>query len=263
MSNQQNFSGNDFERMEAYDASVLNCYAFRRGSDMVEGHSLALGNMVSGFPFDIEGILFRNSEAAYITGMFSEGTDKHLELQEALIANDNGFMAKKRIAKPHKAMKRTDWLEFNVQWMLYVVWCKVVSNASFRQILMALPSNAVIIEDSTFQTGNTADFWGTKNKIQRQLTREYKRELIAKGLSKVAIKTACDKKRLGKWRKQGIFEGRNVMGKILMACREALITGAVPYIDVEMLKSKRINLCGKVLDFSNIPSVENSYNIAC
>lgn len=263
MSNQQIFCGYDFDRVEAYDASVLNCYAFRCGSDMVEGHSLALGNMVSGFPFDIEGVLFRNSEAAYIAGMFSGGTDKHLELQEDLIANDNGFMAKKRIAKLHKGNKRADWLEFNVQWMLYVVWCKVVGNATFRQMLMALPSDAVIIEDSTFQTGNTADFWGTKNKIQRQLTREYKRELTSKGLGKIAIKTACDMKRLGEWRKQGIFEGRNVMGKILMACREALMTVAVPHIDVEMLRSKRINLCGKVLDFSNIPSVEDSYNITC
>lgn len=263
MSNQQKFSGYDFDRVEAYDASMLNCYAFRRASDMVDGNSLALGNMVSGFPFDIEDVLFRNSEAAYIAGMFSQGTDKHLEMQEALIANDNGFMAKKRIAKPHTAIKRADWLEFNVQWMLYVVWCKVVGNASFRQLLMALPSDAVIIEDSTFQAGTTADLWGTKNEIQRKLTREYKRELISKGLGKVAIKTACDKKRLGEWRKQGVFVGRNVMGKILMACREALITGAVPHIDVEMLKRKRINICGKVLDFSNIPSVEDSYSIAC
>lgn len=263
MSNQQNFSGYDFDRIEAYDASMLNCYAFRRGSDIVDGNSLALGNVVSGFPFDIEGILFRNTEAAYIAGMFSNGSKEHLGLQKALIASGNGFMAKKRIAKPHTAIKRSDWLEFNVHWMLYVVWRKVVGNASFRQLLMALPSDAIIIEDSTFQTGNTANFWGTKNKVQRQLTREYKRELIAKGLSKVAIKTACDNKRLGEWRKQGIFDGRNVMGKILMACREALSTGTVPYIDVEMLKSKRINICGKVLDFNNIPSVEDSYHIAC
>ncbi len=263
MSNQLNFCGCDFDCMEAYDASVLNCYAFRRGSDTVDGNSLALGNMVSGFPFDIEGVLFRNSEAAYIAGMFSEDMDRHLELQEALIANDNGFMAKKRIAKPHKAMKRADWLEFNVQWMLYVVWCKVVSNASFRQLLMALPSDAVIIEDSTFQTGTTADFWGTKNKVQRQLTREYKHELFAKGLGKVAIKTACDNKRLGEWRRQGVFEGRNVMGKILMVCRDALFNGDVPQMDAKLLRNKHINLCGKVLDFSNIPSVEDSYHIAC
>lgn len=263
MNNKQNICSYDFDRMEAYNASMLNCYAFRRSSDMVEGHSLAFGNMVSGFPFEIEGVPFNNSEAAYIAGMFSDGSEAHLELQEALIVNDNGFMAKKSIAKPHRYIKRADWLEFNVQWMLYVVWSKVAENASFRHLLMALPSDAVIIEDSTFQTGNTADFWGTKNKIQRQLTREYKHKLNVKGLSKVAVKTACDCMRLEEWRKQGIFEGRNVMGKILMACKEALMNGTVPQIDIELLRTKRINICGKVLDFGNIPSVEDSYHIAC
>lgn len=64
------------DRIEAYDASKLNCYAFRRGADSVEGHSLAVGNMVSGFPFTVEGVTFQNSECAYIAGMFSDDTDK-------------------------------------------------------------------------------------------------------------------------------------------------------------------------------------------
>ncbi len=263
MSNQQNLCEYDFDRMEAYDAAVLDCYAFRRGSDVVEGHTLALGNMVSGFPFEIEGVKFYNSEAAYIAGMFSDGSEGHLTLQEALRANENGYMAKKRIAKTHKGLKRSDWMEFNTQWMLYVVWCKVVSNADFRQLLMAIPSDAVIIEDSTFQTGVTADVWGTKNKAVRKLTSSYKKALSLEGRSKAAIKAACDKMRLGDWRKHGIFEGRNVMGKILMLCRDALQNGGTPHIDVEMLKSKRINICRKVLDFNNIPSVEDSYHIAC
>lgn len=41
------------DRVEAYDASTLNCYAFRRGTDSIEGHALAVGNMVSGFPFTL------------------------------------------------------------------------------------------------------------------------------------------------------------------------------------------------------------------
>ena len=60
------------DRVEAYDASVLNCYAFRRGTDMVDGLSLSLGNMVSGYPFEIEGVRFYKSECAYIAGMFSD-----------------------------------------------------------------------------------------------------------------------------------------------------------------------------------------------
>ena len=63
-----------FCRTEAYDATVLNCYAFRHGYDVRNGIVLSLGDMVSGYPFEIEGIRFENSECAYIAGAFSLGT---------------------------------------------------------------------------------------------------------------------------------------------------------------------------------------------
>lgn len=243
------------DREEAYDASKVNCYAFRRGSDIVDGHALAVGNMVSGYPFKVQGNTFYNSECAYIAGMFSEDTERHQDLQEALRDEANGFMAKKRIRRFNEDAKRTDWEEFNVQWMLYCVWCKVVGNAAFRKMLLDIPSDAVIIEDSTFQNGRTAAIWGTKNKIHRQLTTEYKKQLEANGLSKAAIKKACDEKRLGEWCKQGVYEGKNLMGKILMLCRDAAMRGTTPDINLELLRSKHIYLCGVRLCFDKIPTI--------
>ncbi|MBD5353044.1 MAG: NADAR family protein [Bacteroides sp.] len=243
------------DRVEAYDASKLNCYAFRRGTDSVEGHMLAVGNMVSGFPFAIEGVTFQNSECAYIAGMFSEDTNHHPELQEVLQVETNGFMAKKKIRRFNENKRRADWEEFNVQWMLYCVWCKVVSNTDFRNMLLAIPSDAVIIEDSTFQNGATSAVWGTKNATQRRLVADYKKELETDGLCKAAIKRACDDKRLGEWRKQGVFIGKNLMGKILMLCREAVLQGSTPDIDLELLRSKHIYLFGKLLTFDNIPTL--------
>lgn len=255
--NNSNFSTNPIilDRVEAYNASTLNCYAFRRGTDSVEGHSLAVGNMVSGFPFTVEGVKFQNSECAYIAGMFSDDTANHLELQEALQVETNGFMAKKKIRRFNEDKKRTDWEEFNVQWMLYCVWCKVVSNREFRDMLLAIPSGAVIIEDSTFQNGSTATVWGTKNATERRLVADYKKQLEADRHSKAAIKRACDKKRLGEWRKQGVFVGKNLMGKILMLCRDAVLCGTTPDIDLELLRSKRIYLFGKLLTFDSIPTI--------
>ena len=243
------------DREEAYDASKLNCYAFRRGTDSVEGHYLAVGNMVSGFPFAVEGVTFQNSECAYIAGMFSNDTEHHLELQEALQVETNGFMAKKKIRRFNEDKKRTDWEEFNVQWMLYCVWCKVVSNADFRDMLLAIPSNAVIIEDSTFQKGATASIWGTKNQVHKVLTADYKKILKSEGVGKTAIKAACDEKRLGEWRSQGVFVGKNLMGKILMLCRDAVLQSMTPDIDLELLRSKHIYLFGKLLTFDNIPTL--------
>lgn len=244
------------DREEAYDASTVNCYAFRRGTDTIEGHALAVGNMVSGFPFKVQGNTFYNSECAYIAGMFSEDTDCHTDLQELLRDETNGFMAKKKIRRFNEDKKRADWEEFNVQWMLYCVWCKVVGNAAFRKMLLDIPSDAVIIEDSTFQNGRTAAIWGTKNKVHRQLTNEYKKQLEADGLSKAAIKKACDEKRLGEWRKQGVFEGKNLMGKILMLCRDAAMRGTTPDIDIELLRSKHIYLCGVQLYLGEIPKFD-------
>ena len=36
-----------FSNVEAYNASTLNCFAFRHGYDVRQGLSLSLGNMVT------------------------------------------------------------------------------------------------------------------------------------------------------------------------------------------------------------------------
>ena len=239
-----------FCRTEVYDAAVLNCYAFRRGTDVRNGIVLSLGNMVSGYPFEIEGVRFENSECAYIAGAFSLGTPQHLALQHRLTVCKNGFMAKKGISKPHESEKRADWETFNVQWMFYVVWQKCLGNRDFRNLLLSIPDDAVIIEDSTFQTGHTATVWGTRNMEMKTRLNAYKNELKAQGYSKAAIKRACDAKRLGEWSTVGVFKGQSLMGKILMACKEALENGTEPCIDYALLQEVHINLLGRELTFN-------------
>ena len=243
------FSYGDFVREEAYNASSQICYAFRRGTDERNGIVLSLGNMVSGYPFMLDGVRFHNSECAYIAGAFSDGTEEHLALQERLAVCTNGFMAKKAIRKPNEALKRADWESFNVQWMLYVVWTKCLGNADFRKVLLSLPVDAVIIEDSTFQNGRTATVWGTKNAELKGRLNQLKNELKAKGMTKAAIKRELDVMRLGEWASIGEFRGKNIMGKILMACRDALRNGSEPLIDYALLREKRINLLGRLLSF--------------
>ena len=239
----------DFGREEAYDATSEVCYAFRRGTDERNGIVLSLGNMVSGYPFEIEGIRFENSECAYIVGAFSNGTAEHLNLQSRLVECTNGFMAKKAIRQPHESEKRADWESFNIQWMLYVVWQKCLGNRDFRKLLLSLPTDAVIIEDSTFQTGHTATVWGTRNMELKRRLNAYKKELKAQGFNKAAIKKACDAKRLGEWSQVGKYMGRNVMGKILMVCRDSIREKVEPRIDYDLLRRSNIYLFGKLLTF--------------
>ena len=239
-----------FSDVEAYNASTLNCYAFRHGYDVKAGLSLSLGNMVRGYGFDLQGIHFHNSECAYIAGAFSEGTDTHLAIQRQLMACDNGYAAKKTIRKSHDNEKRADWVTFNVEWMKYVVWQKCLGNEDFRGLLLSFPKNAVIIEDSTFQKGSTATVWGTRNDELKKRLNHLRKELKAQGMCKAAIKREQDKMRLGEWATVGLFVGQNLMGKILMACKEALEYGSEPNIDYALLNSKHINILGKKLSFN-------------
>ena len=165
------FSYGNFVREEAYNASSQICYAFRRGTDERNGIVLSLGNMVSGYPFMLDGVRFHNSECAYIAGAFSYDMERHLSLQERLAECTNGYMAKKSIRKPHEALIRA------------------------------------------------------------------------------SIKRELDAMRLGEWANVGVFRGKNVMGKILMVCRDALRNGSEPQIDYALLREKRINLLGHLLTF--------------
>jgi predicted NAD-dependent protein-ADP-ribosyltransferase YbiA (DUF1768 family) len=231
--------------------SGSNRYAFRCGSDVVNGCSLALGNMVSGFPFLLEGVWFQNSECAYIAGEFSGGTPEQQAIQRELAQSDNGFKAKKCLSRPNKHLWRKDWEELRVQWMLYVVWAKCRGNADFRNLLLALPENAEIIEDSTDQTSTTAQFWGTKNAELRRLTRSAKRQLLAQGMTKKAVKAELARLRLTEWRGVGEYVGLNMMGRILKQCQLALLHHTEPEIDYRLLASKRINLLGHILTFEH------------
>lgn len=237
-------------REEAYDASSLNCFAFRHGYDVRQGLSLSLGNMVRGYGFDLQGIHFHNSECAYIAGAFSYGTDAHLAIQRQLVVCDNGYAAKKSIRKPYESLKRSDWERFNVQWMLYVVWQKCLGNEAFRNLLLSIPKDAVIIEDSTFLKGHRAAIWGCRNDELKKRLNALRKELKVQGVCKAAIKREQDKMRLGEWSTIGVFKGQNVMGKILMACKQALEQGTEPPIDYALLQDAHINLLGRELTFN-------------
>lgn len=238
-----------FYDVEAYNASTLNCFAFRRGSDERQGLSLSLGNMVRGYGFDLQGVHFNNSECAYIAGAFSSGTYAHLAIQHQLAVCDNGFMAKKSVSKPHEREKREDWESFNVEWMKYVVWQKCLGNGDFRRLLLSLPPDAVIIEDSTFQAGRTATKWGTRNVELKRRLNLLKKELKGQGMSKAAVRREQDRMRLGEWASVGCFAGQNLMGKILMICKDALGKDAEPDIDYALLGDKHINILGRELSF--------------
>ena len=239
---------------EKYDASKYLCYAFKKKGDLRKGVLIPFGNMNGGFPFDLCGEMCQTSESAYICGLFSNNTPEHIAIQEQLLPLTNGKLAKGDIRYHNKHLGRKDWNEFNVQWMLYVVWQKVIGNEEFRKLLLAVPNGAMIVEDTTFQKrakdNDTTQFWGARNQGKKEFdalvddyirkTRAFGNKAEKKKLKAASMNDFCD---------YGVYEGCNVMGKILTICRKCLADGTEPPIDYELLRSKHIHLLGRELTF--------------
>lgn len=234
-------------REENYDASKLNCWDFCKGSDKRNGIELKLGNMLTDFPFEVNGIKFKCSEMLYLCGQYSNGTEANTQIQQLICQCNNGFTAKKFIRNKYKENIRWDFNEFRIQWMLWVVWQKTIGNKNFQNLLLSIPDNAVIIENSSWQTSPTATVWGCKNLELRRLRESVKLELTN-------INTQMKKKDLTEYVNNelnklsiGTFTGQNNLGKILMLCRQALKNSTTPNIDYKLLAKYNIFLMNKQL----------------
>lgn len=248
--NQSLFNDIMLGRTEMYDASKLSCWPFCRATDVRDGIPLSLGNLCKGYPFALNGHIFLTSEAAYLCGEFSDSSSKQ-SIQYSLMEEPNAFLAKKVIKRKNLKYVRQDWEEIRLQWMLYVVWQKCIGNSNFRNLLLSIPNDVVIIEDSTANHGATSSVWGAKNKELRKARRARKKKLCAeyptmkkKDLN-VLISEEC-----GKITDVGNFVGENNMGKILKMCQIALRNNVIPPIDYDLLRKKKIYLFGELLTFN-------------
>ena len=178
-------------------------------------------------------------------------------IQKELIAEPNGYSTKKVIRRKYEHIGRKDWEQFNVQWMLYIVWQKVRQNKAFSTLLKRIPNNYIIIENSTHQKAkkgekDTSKFWGAKNKEleDKRDIAEYYEEVKNHDKRKVDI-TVLKMKARNNISNFGTWEGVNCMGKILTICKNSLEKGTEPPIDYELLRSKNIYLLGKLLTFDD------------
>ena len=242
----------DLFKNEQYDTSKIYTWSFRKSDDEKEEIINDLGNMCQGYPFDVCGERFLNSECAYISGMFSQNTPKAIEIQRELQKSDNGYEAKKAIRRKYEqvGLSRDDWNSFNVHWMLFVVWCKVTQNKKFAEKLRKIPPYAMIVENSTFQKGETATFWGMKNEAIKEATPIIETAAEVEGFTakkKDMVKAKMEARNgvnhIGTW------EGVNCMGKILTICKHCHETGTEPPINYDLLRSKNIYMFGKLLTF--------------
>ena len=227
-------------REERLVAPQLPVWCFKKVTDIVEGIEMRLSNMAGGYPFEFAGVNWVSSEQLYLCGEFTD-----VAIQHELRSQTSGYAAKRFIKAKYKKQVREDFSIFRLQWMLFVVWQKCLSNADFRGKLLSVPEGVVLVEETTLDTGGTAQIWGCKNPeliaYRKELSERIKRwsgaNLTKKALDlKINIET-------NSVRNIGTF------GKILMICRRCLIEGIEPPIDRALLNSAQITILGKQLTF--------------
>lgn len=237
------------DQIDQYDCTREEIVAFRKADDEQDGIVKSFGNMSPGFEFDLNGHHFFGSEQAYICGLFSDGSPKHTAIQKELLVETNGYASKKRIRNKNEniARPKEDWESFNIEWMKYVVWNKVKGNEAFQELLRSVPKDAMIVENSTLQTGKTAAIWGAKNQDLED-ARERAVKLLTSSPNRKVSKEEI-KKTYNSINHIGVYKGKNLMGKILKLCQLALVEGKELDINYDLLRSKNIYLLGEALTF--------------
>ena len=234
---------------EVYKASP-SVWSFKKVDDIVHGINLNLSNMAGGYPFIFGSCEWEDSERLYLCGEFSNNTEEHCEVQRQLKKAKSGYAAKRFVKAKYKSLVREDFLQFRLQWMLYVVWQKCKGNEDFRKRLLEVPDDVVLLENTTTDNGGTADIWGCRN---RELVNARKTladklandnpKMRKKDLERLINVETNKIDSIGEWR------GQNNIGKILMMCRNCIVGGLEPTIDLELLRKAEIHILGEKLTF--------------
>jgi hypothetical protein len=206
--------------------------------------------MCNGFPFSLGGLNFANSECAYVAGAYASNDPDSIRIQKMISEENNGQICKRlyRLLPEYTKFIRKDFYDYNVQYMLLVVWKKATLNRSFGDLLRNVPVDAHVVENTTLHNGSTAVFWGAKNKELMIARESAENEIEVSG--KYRFKYQRDAAKMiasNSVNDIGHFVGRNVMGKIIKLCSLSLIYNAVPPIDFNLLRRKELYFCGRPL----------------
>jgi len=235
---------------EDYDCTDLNVWSYRKGGDCRNGVSLKYGNMCNGFSFPLGGLNFANSECAYIAGAYANNDPDSIRIQKMISEENNGQKCKRiyRLLHEYTRFIRKDFYDYNVLYMMWVVWMKATMNESFGELLRKIPIDAHVVENTTLHRGSTAVLWGAKNKELMAAREVVENEIGVSGLYRFKYQREQAKMSVANSINDiGHFVGKNVMGKIIKLCSLSLIYNAIPPIDFDLLQRKELYFCGRPL----------------
>ena len=245
-----------FRKTHTYDTSKVDCWSFNSNTDVRNGISLDVGNMSNGFGVNILGIDFRNSEVPYQMAIF-KNDEASVAVQKEVADPSNKFfsnglgMKRNYIYNKKYAPYRRDTQFENgkemwcYEWMKWVVWEKVKQNKAFRDILLAIPQNAVIIEQAQKKSHIMWGCWNEELLKERKTIRLADAVASGKPYNSPKVKSSIYQVNCAsKW------VGENAMGLILTMAKLALNKGVQMPIDAKMLNDAKICWFGDVLVFT-------------
>lgn len=237
-------------REEVYKASP-RIWSFKSTDDIVNGINLRLSNMAGGFPFECGGRTWTDSERLYLCGEWSDDTEEHCRIQERLLIYPSGYAAKRFGKGKFKKSVRRDFAEFRLQWMLFVVWQKCKGNKDFRKLLLQVPQDVTLVENTTSDNWGSRGIWGCGNKELVAARKELAKRLTAENAHMKKKDLAClINIEANKLNGIGVWQGQNNIGKILMLCRDCIVEYSEPQIDYELLRDANIHILGQRYSFN-------------
>lgn len=139
--------------------------------------------------------------------------------------------------------------------MMLVIWEKCKSNSAFRDILLSIPQDAIIIENSTNvgsddRTKSTSTIWGCWNQelmnARSIIEKDIANRTSARTKKDIEYQQIIERNKINHI---GIWKGKNLMGKIHKLCQIALLTNSEPPINYDLLILKNIRWFGGTLKF--------------
>lgn len=226
---------------EIYDPKKENVWPYKKTTDVIEGIQVNLSNMAGGFPFMFNNTLYKSNEVLYLQGEFSYNNEEYVNIQKELYDTPSGYAAKRFIKAKYKDKVRNDFIEFRLDWMLFTVWEKCKGNEDFRNKLLSIPNDVILVEETTTDNGGTANIWGCSNKklVFKRNEKEKEIRLNNSHLKKKEVEKIISIE-INKIRDIGIYTGQNNMGKILMLCKRCIELNIEPPFNKDLLNSKNI-----------------------
>ena len=251
-----------FREVHEYDTEKQQCWSFNSKNDVRDGIKLQLGNMANGFGITILGKAFPNTEIPYQLAIFNNEKDS-VKLQEDIIDPSKGWLGNglkmKRTfiyGREYKRFLRDTEFEngkemWCFEWMKWITWEKVRQNQEFKDILLSIPKDAIIIEQAQKRpTKDKPSMWGAWNEeLKRERNIVIRTTQIENGLKKGSKATEVQDV-LYAVNNVGTWIGENSEGQILTMAKLALNEGINLPIDADMLNEAKINWFGKVLQFT-------------